>query len=321
MPIIKNSSYQAPPFFKNGHVSTIIPSLFRKISGVHYQRERFILSDNDFLDLDWLNKGNKKLVIIAHGLEGSSERHYVMGTAGYFYARGWDALAWNCRSCSGEMNKLPRFYHHGATEDLNEVIQYVQAAHQYHTIWLVGFSMGGSLTLKFLGEQSHKLASIIRGGVVFSVPCNLKSSVDELNRSKNGFYRNRFLKKLGKKIREKAQTFPDLISYEGFEKIRYFQEFDNRYTAPLHGFKDADDFYATASAEQYIPDIKVPTLIVNAMNDPFLPEACYPFQQAANHQYVFLETPERGGHVGFPMHRKEPSWMERRAFEFITSHH
>jgi len=317
MPVI-SSAYTNPPFYLfTGHLETVVPSMFRKIEG-EYQRERLELTDGDFLDLDWMRGKSDKLVIISHGLEGNSERHYSKGTAHYFYDRGWDALAWNCRGCSGEMNRLPRFYHHGATEDIAAVIDHA-IQKKYTEIVLVGFSMGGSMTLKYLGERKHKVATQIKSAAVFSVPCDLGASARELDKPEKKFYLNRFLKKLEKKIKEKSIRFPELISAEGFEKIKTFREFDNRYTAPLHGFADADDFYARASAGQYIPFIRIPTLILNALNDPFLPAECYPYDIAKTHNHVHLETPARGGHVGFSLAGKAESWMEVRAFEFINA--
>ena len=317
MPLI-NSSYSNPPFYLfNSHLETVVPSMFRKVEG-EYERERLELTDGDFLDLDWMSGQREKLVIISHGLEGSSERHYVKGVAHYFYQRGWDALGWNCRGCSGEMNRLPRFYHHGATEDIAAVIDHA-IQKKYSHIVLVGFSMGGSMSLKYLGERKDQLPSEIKAAVTFSVPCDLGSSARELDKPNKKFYLNRFLKKLEKKIRAKSLKFPQLISSEGFENIKTFRDFDNRYTAPLHGFADADDFYTKASSGSFISSIQIPTLIVNAINDPFLSEACYPFDIAKTSAHVHLETPARGGHVGFTLAGMTESWMEVRAFEFINA--
>jgi uncharacterized protein len=317
MPLIQ-SRYTGPPFYLfNGHLETVIPSMFRKVEG-SYERERMELVDGDFLDLDWMRSGSKKLVVISHGLEGNSERHYSKGMAQYFYQRGWDALAWNCRGCSGEMNRLPRFYHHGATEDIAAVIAH-SISKEYEHIVLVGFSMGGSMSLKYLGERKNSVSQVIKSAVVFSVPCHLGASANELDKPNKKFYLNRFLKKLEKKIRAKAIKFPDVISAEGFEQIKTFRAFDNRYTAPLHGFENADDFYARASSGPHIPHIQIPTLIVNALNDPFLPEACYPYEVARTHTYVHLETPDRGGHVGFSLSTGNSNWMEIRAYEFVNT--
>ena len=319
MPLLQSSYTHTPFYLFNGHLETIVPSMFRKIEGT-YERERLELPDGDFLDLDWMKCKSNKLVIISHGLEGSSERHYSKGTAYYFSQRGWDAVAWNCRGCSGEMNRLPRFYHHGATEDLAAVID-LAIERNYAHIALVGFSMGGSLSLKYVGERKGKLPSQVKSVATFSVPCDLGSSACELDKPNKKFYLNRFLTKLEKKIRAKSAKFPHLISVEGFERIKTFRDFDNRYTAPLHGFADADDFYTKASSGPFLSSIEIPALIVNALNDPFLPEACYPFDVAKTHPLIHLETPDRGGHVGFSMSGKSESWMEVRAFEFVNSLH
>lgn len=317
MPVIQ-SDYKAPFYLFNGHVETIIPSIFRKIKDTTYKRERLELPDGDFLDLDWLKRDSDKLVIISHGLEGNSERHYSKGMAKYFAHHGWDALAWNCRSCSGEMNRLPRFYHHGDALDLKTMIDYA-VTKNYQTIVLVGFSMGGSMTLTYLGQFALQLPSQLKGAVTFSVPCDLVSSVKELNKRSKSFYRERFLKKLEKKIFAKSKVFPDAIKHRDFKEVTSFEIFDNCYTAPLHGFENAQDFYVRASCQNHLAAINVPTLLVNAANDPFLTGPCYPNEIASKHRYLYLEIPERGGHTGFSLHNSEVNWMEKRAMEFVSN--
>jgi uncharacterized protein len=318
MPLVQ-STYKAPFYLFNSHAETIVPSMFRKVKDVTYERERLKLPDNDFVDLDWVKIGSNKVVIISHGLEGNSERHYSKGMAKYFAANGWDALAWNCRSCSGEMNHLPRFYHHGDAHDLKWVIDH--AIHlKYHTIALVGFSMGGSMSVRYFGEYAHQLPAEVKSAVVFSVPCHLASSAKELDKYSKSFYRNRFLKKLGRKIEAKSKLFPDAISYKNFNQIKTFEDFDNCYTAPLHGFDDAHDFYAKASCGPYLSLINKPLLLVNAKNDPFLTKECYPIDLAKNHSYLHMEIPKHGGHVGFTLANSSFNWMEKRAFEFISKY-
>lgn len=317
MPLVQ-SKYKPPFYLRNGHLATVIPSTFRKVSDVEYVRERMTTADGDFLDLDWLSQGSEKLIIISHGLEGSANRPYMKGMAKYFHRYGWDALAWNCRSCSGEINNKARFYHHGDTEDLAQVVSYAIEKYDYSTVVLVGFSMGGSMTLKYLGEMTEQIMPQVRGGAVFSVPVDLASSVEELARKHNDFYRKRFIKKLERKIRLKAEKYPEEVQYTDFNNIRYFPDFDNLYTAPLHGFKDAEDFYSKASANRYMYNIKVPTLLVNAWNDPFLPEACYPKEQCEKHSHLYFESPEYGGHVGFTVKGSEFNYMERRALQFFN---
>jgi len=323
--VIVESTYRPVPYLTNGHLETIVPSAFRKITGVLYQRQRLELADGDFLDLDWLRHSDvvtdfakptsgetKKLVIISHGLEGSSERHYSRGMSKYFYARGWDTLAWNCRSCSGELNRLPRFYHHGDTADLQHVIDEAFRK-EYNHIALVGFSMGGSFSMKYLGERGSNIDKRIKGGVGFSVPCDLGSSAAELDKPSKSFYRNPFLRKLGKKILAKSFIYPGKISFKDYNQVKTFRQFDDRYTASLHGFKDANDFYSKSSCDQYLKNIVVPALIVNAANDPFLTPDCYP-----DIPNVQLEIPKHGGHVGFPLAKTEENYMERRAYDFLS---
>lgn len=188
----------------------------------------------------------------------------------------------------------------------------------YKYIVLVGFSMGGSMTLKYLGERFP--SEVIKSAITFSVPCDLGSSASELDKPQNKFYLNRFLKKLEKKIQAKANQFPNLLSAKNFETVTTFREFDTRYTAPLHGFADATDFYTRASCNPHLENIKLPVLLVNANNDPFLPEACYPIELAKQHTNLHLEIPARGGHVGFSLAGNKTNWMEVRTLEFALQY-
>lgn len=280
-------------------------------------RERLELADGDFLDLDWVRHGNGRLVVISHGLEGSSIRPYVTGAALCFSANGWDVLAWNCRSCSGEMNRLPRMYHHGATDDLACVIDHARKDGVYNTIALLGFSMGGSKSLKYLGERGDLVPEEVIGAATFSVPCNLWDSAVQLSLPGNRFYKTRFLNKLKTKIRLKSAAHPEVIDITGLDKIRDFDEFDERYTAPLHGFSSRMDFYTKATSDQFYPSLKRPALVVNALNDPMLGEKCYPYELARESDYLFLETPAVGGHVGFMERNEVFTWAERRALAFF----
>jgi predicted alpha/beta-fold hydrolase len=319
MPVITQSSYKAPSYLFNGHLQTIIPSAFRKVQGVHYTRERIETADHDFLDLDWSTVGSEKLVILSHGLEGSADRHYIKGMAKAFNKKGWDALAWNCRGCSGEINRTARFYHHGDIHDLESVIEHVSTKAHYQSMVLIGFSMGGSMTLRLLGERGEHVYPAIKKAVAFSVPCDLTTSVVHLSKPQNSFYSRRFLRKLEKKIQAKALLFPDKVSFADFQLIKAFKDFDNRYTAPLHGFADAEDFYRQASVRPYLPGIRVPTLLINALNDPFLTPECFPIPEAQANPFLFLEMPLQGGHVGFSMSAGEECWSEKRAVEFVLA--
>ncbi len=318
MPVLPQPHFTAPFWQFNGHLQTIVPSLFRKIAFKYHQRERLELPDGDFVDLDWhfAQPEKKKLVIITHGLEGDSHRHYVLGMAKLFSENGYDALGWNCRSCSGELNRLPRFYHHGDAKDLRLVIEHTIRKYGYSAITLVGFSMGGSLSLRVVAEFPDEVPMQVKKVAAFSVPCDLLSSVKILSQKTNTIYSTRFLRKLGEKIKAKEKIFPDLISYAGYEKIKHFIDFDNRYTAPLHGFTDAYDFYTKASVKPFLSNIRVPSLIVQALNDTFLTPECVCTEEATNNSFLFLETTDHGGHCGFMLPGSVFSWAELRALEW-----
>ncbi len=309
--------YNPPTLLFTNHFETIYPSLFRKVLGINYVRERIATPDNDFLDLDWLTQDSKKLVIISHGLEGNSDRSYMRGMAKIFYSHGYDALAWNYRGCSGEMNRQVRFYHSGATDDLDCIVQHAIRC-GYDEINLVGFSLGGNLTLKYLGEQADRLNSKVKKSVVFSVPLHLRSSCEKISESSNWIYSQRFLQSLKKKVLDKSEIMPEIDS-NPLKNIKTLIEFDNTYTAPLHGYRDAFDYYEQCSAIHFVSHIQRPTLVVNALNDPFLSKDCYP-DDRTNPTYIAFEYPERGGHVGFAQfNRNGLYWSELRALQFIQS--
>ena len=337
MPLIP-SDHAAPFYLFNGHLQTIIPSL-RRVKGVHYQRERIRTSDGDFLDLDWsltesrteslpksqtelptestAGQPTDRLAILSHGLEGDSRRPYVLGMVRELNARGWDALAWNYRGCSGEPNQELRFYHSGATDDLEAVVHHALATGRYRQLALIGFSLGGNLTLKYLGEQGTALPSEIHRAVVFSVPLDLRSCAVKLGTRGNLLYHHRFLRSLRRKVRTKAARMPEQLNLD-YRLVKTLRDFDNHYTAPLHGFRDADEYYQRCSAKGFLASITIPTLIVNAKNDPILAAECYPVETVRNLPRVFLEIPEKGGHCGFFAKTLHGTyWSEARALRFL----
>ncbi|UTW49430.1 YheT family hydrolase [Bacterioplanoides sp. SCSIO 12839] len=318
MPLIA-STYQAPRGYANGYVQSIYPTLFRKIALPNLVRERIELADGDFLDLDWSRCKDtpaKSLVIVSHGLEGHSRRPYVLGVLRQANKEGMDALSWNFRSCSGEPNRLPRMYHSGATDDLHQVVNHALNS-GYQRVHLVGFSMGGNLSLLYAGRDS-RLPSQVRSVCGFSVPCDLRGSADQLAYRRNRIFMWRFLRDLRVKVEQKAKRFPELVSADGYSQIRNFRQFDDRYTAPLHGFNDALDYWQQSSCLQYLDKIRIPALLVNARNDPFLSADCYPHTMAEKHPYLHLEVPLSGGHVGFIERNPDHTyWMEKRALAFI----
>ena len=316
MPLI-NSNFIPSFLFKNGHVSTIYSGLFRRVNGVNQKRERIFLSDGDFLDLDWSYAPQKtdKLIIILHGLEGDAQRPYMLGTAKLFNANEYDALCINFRGCSEEENTLYRSYHSGATKDIVDVIGYITKEKHYSDIFLKGFSLGGNIVLKYLGE-GNIIPHNIKGAVVVSVPCHLSGSAKALHKFENTLYAKRFLRYLIKRLKKKQYHFPEEISAESIASIKTLYDFDNVYTAFAHGFKNAEDYYEKSSSLQFLENIKIPTLILNAQNDSFLSKECYPLEIAKTNQNLYLEMPKYGGHVGF-WSNSNVYYNEQRALEFL----
>ncbi|MFD2255143.1 YheT family hydrolase [Luteolibacter algae] len=316
MPLIQHSNYRAPVWLRGGHAQTIHPVLFRKVEKITAHPHRLELDDGDFLDVEWTGKDRERLAIISHGLEGSLGAIYVQGMATALWRRGWDVLVWSFRGCSGELNRNSSFYHSGATRDLDAVIQHAFKCHPANKIDLVGFSLGGNLTLKYIGERGGDIDPRIVASACFSVPCELASSSAELARWENKIYMERFLKSLRSKVREKAMVYPDVLDTRGIDGLKSFAEFDERFTAPLHGFSNAEDYWMRSSCRQFLPGVTIPTLLVSAANDPILGKDCYPYPEAENSDSFYLEVPRQGGHVGFGPGSEY--WSETRAAEFLA---
>lgn len=311
-------TYKPPLLFKSGHAQTIFPTLFRSVPEIQYRRERIDTPDGDFLDLDWSTVGGHRLAVLSHGLEGHSDRAYVRGMVRALNDAGIDAVAWNYRGCSGEPNRLLRMYHNGTYDDLHHVIRHAAGQGGYRAVFLIGFSMGGNMTMLYLGKQADEVPAYVKGAVGFSVPCHLADASRQLDRRENVFYMQRFLKSLHRKIRDKQDRFPRELDDTDYHKIRSFRQFDDRYTAPIHGFADAADYWRQCSCGPWLTRIRVPALLVNAQDDPILAGGCYPVRECRQNPRVHLETPRYGGHVGFvAFNRTRRYWSEDRALKFI----
>jgi len=344
MPVL-SSKYQAPWVFKNPHLHTIFPVFFRRVPKVQYQRQRLSLPDGDFIDLDWSlplpHKNNlnqtaqsteqasgpdlsRTLAVLLHGLEGSSKQQYIVGMAGLLNRHDMPIVAFNFRSCSGELNKLSRFYHSGDTEDLRYFLQSLQSDQRFDRIVLIGHSLGANVILKFLGEEGDKIKNWtcpIVSTVTFSCPVDLDAVSLKLAQPENKIYMANFLYSMKGKLKQKEKN--GLVKKSDVDwnvafKANNFLVWDNAVTAPLHGFKNSQDYYQKASALSFIEKIQIPTLLVNGQDDPFLAPSSFPHQVAINHPNFYLETPEQGGHVGFVNSNKDPYyWSEWRAIEFL----
>jgi len=318
MPVIENSSYRPPILLKNNHVQTVVPTLFRKVDGINYTRERISTPDGDFIDIDISSISSDKALILSHGLEGNSQRHYIKGMIKAFHNAGYDGIAFNMRGCSGVPNKRPETYHSGKTEDLHTVIQYILKHKNYKEISLVGFSLGANLTLKYVGEMGSTLHSKVKSAVGISAPCDLISSSIELHKAKNYIYAKRFLISLLKKMDEKRDIIPPEI-WEKRNSIKTLRDFDNVFTAPLNGFRDAEDYWKKCSCKNFLSGITIPALIINSADDPILGTECYPIKEAQSNKNLFLEITKHGGHMGYITFSDDGQyWHERRTVQFVT---
>lgn len=338
MPIIKQSSYKPTIIYRNQHFNTLYPALWRKVFPLDYQRVRMTTFDQDFLDLDWSVVGAENLLICLHGLEGNARRHYMAGMMKIFNQGGinsdgekWDAVAFNYRGCSGEDNRMLYGYHSGWTKDLDFFIKNLLAEKpnsqifpnkkivHYKRVILVGFSVGGNIALKYGGEQGKNLAPQIKKIIALSVPIDLAKCSEELEKRHNALYLWQFLRTLKQKAREKASRFPHHFDVEKVVKAKNFRDFDDHFTAPINGFRDASHYWHESSSIHFLTRIEIPTLLVNALDDTFLSKECFPTDVAAKKDNFYLEMPRYGGHLGFMSPDKAGFlWTEKRAWDFAS---
>jgi len=322
------SPYRPPWGFSHAHLQTVYPTLFRRIRGPVYQAETLTTEDDDFLDLSWLrhpaagmkeSREARPLAVLAHGMEGSSQAIYMRGMARAFFAAGWDVLAWNMRGCGGRPNALNSFYHSGKTDDLEAVIRHARPA--YARLALIGFSLGGNVVLKYLGEQGKAVRDFILGAAVISVPCDLAGCAEELARKRNFIYLQRFLHSFRGKIRAKMKSRPGAVNDQGFGAIQNFRDFDNRYTAPDFGYPDAETYWRANSSLAYLPNLAIPCLMLSSADDPFLSPGCLPRAIAEKHPSLLLEISHHGGHCGFLRFARDGHYYsEIRCLEFLAFH-
>ena len=319
MPLIENSSYKAPPYpLCCSHVQTILPSYFRheSIPG-NWEREEFHTPDDDVLLLDWARVGSDRLVIISHGLCGSSRRHYVLSLVHALNQAGWDCLAWNFRGTGDSPGTQLKFTTQNSTVELDWLTRHALATSGYRHIAFSGYSMGGNLSALYLSRESAMLPPEVCGGAVFCATTDILSSNQMFHKGIGKRYARHFLKTLVAMIKRKAEEFPGVLNTDGIEEFTTFEEFDDRFTAPLLGFCDHVEYYRTASACHYFSGLKVPLLMVAPKNDPFLKGECYPVEEARRNPNLFLEMPSSGGHCGFITLGKSTWWPARRTVEFL----
>lgn len=295
------AAYRAPAWLPGGHLQTIYAGLLIRTPAVAYRRERLELADGDFIDFDWVDgTPGAPVVVLFHGLEGSAYSHYARALMAHVRARGWHGVVAHFRGCSGEDNRLPRAYFAGDSADIERMLRHVETRHPDAPVYAVGVSLGGNALLKWLGEQGKAASALVDRAAGVSAPLDLAAAGNALDRGFNRHvYTARFLATLKNKALKKARLFPGLMDEKAIAAATTFREFDTLVTARLHGFRDADDYWLRVSSKPLLKSISVPTLIINAKNDPFLPLRALPTAADAS-SAITLEQPATGGHVAFP---------------------
>ncbi|HRQ05508.1 MAG TPA: alpha/beta fold hydrolase [Nitrosomonas halophila] len=316
--------YTAPKWLPGGNAQTIYPYFLNTNPAISYRRERWELDDGDFIDIDWLDgRANKPLVVLLHGLEGSSRSHYALSIMHVLQTLNWRGAVVHFRGCSGSPNRLPRAYHAGDSAEIDGILRRMtghdSAVSQHPPCYVVGVSLGGNALLKWLGEQGMQANKLIAGAVAVSVPLDLAAAGKALDAGFNRIYTQHFLVSLKRKVLDKHKRFPGLLDVQAVAACKTLYEFDNLVTAPLHGFRNTDDYWRKSSSKPWLGQIRVPTLLLNACNDPFLPAHVLPGQADVS-SCVTLDFPAQGGHVGF-MHGAFPGkleWLPQRIMRFLS---
>lgn len=302
---LAHCQFKSAWWLHNPHLQTLYPALLRKKHGLNRQRERLLTPDGDFLDLDWHGDDKRIIVILLHGLSGSSQSGYILGLQHSLKQQGLSSVALNFRGCSGEPNRLARCYHSGETEDIHFVYQTLQQRYPQAAFAAVGFSIGGNVLLKWLGEQGNKLN--LFAAVAICVPLILADCATKLDHGFSRVYRHQLLKELKDHIEHKKHHLESIGRTDEANKlrqlgdlstIRSFWQYDDRVVAPLHGFRDVHDYYGRSSSRQFLPAIQIPTLLIQAEDDPFMPKTVLPEASELPPQ-VMMEIYTGGGHVGF----------------------
>jgi hypothetical protein len=315
MPFIETDTYSVSFFLRNSHINTMYPYLLRKKPKIPFLRKRYQTIDNDFFDVDWNLNNNRRVIILLHGLEGSSNSQYMVGTALLGIANHFDVAAFHFRSCSGEMNINLPMYHSGFTQDLHCLIEQIES--DYEEIFICGFSLGGNVVMKYISDRIYSLSKKIIACAGVSVPCDLEGGSVKLMEFQNRLYEKNFLQSLLSKVKKKSELFPDILDYNNIKKVKTLWDFDEYYTSCLHGFKDAKDYYQKSSSLPHLKNINLPTLMINAKDDSFLSDASYPTDLAIDHDFFHLMVPEYGGHVGFSNFSDHAYWDEKQIINFF----
>jgi uncharacterized protein len=320
---VRAGSFTPAWWARGPHAQTLLARILRSPRGPELRRERLETPDGDFLDVDWAPEPapDAPLALVLHGLEGTSRRPYVRSVARALLARGVRPVALNFRGCSGEPNRALRFYHSGETSDVAWLGKALRDRHPGRPLGAVGFSLGGNVLLKLLGERDDGGTSLFDAAAAMSVPYDLDAGCALLERSRMGrAYTGYFLRSLRRKVEAKRERLAERLDVEAVTAARTIRQFDDCVTAPLHDFRDAADYYACCSSAGYLEGIRVPTLLIHALDDPFLPAEAIPARVARENPALTLELTERGGHVGFLSGAPWAPrfWGDERAANFVA---
>lgn len=300
---ISVSDYKAPSWCRGGHLQTVIPAKLSHRPRVNYRREHVETPDGDFVLWDWVTPepvaADVPVLVLFHGLEGSSHSHYALSLMNECVQWGWRGVVAHFRSCGGELNRLPRAYFAGDTQECSWVLNTIKARYPQAPLYAVGVSLGANMLSKYLGDLGESAASTVKAAVAIGAPLDLVAGSERISKGVNIFYANMFLSTLKPKLEEKAKRFPNLFDIGAVRRCRTMYDFDSIYTAPIHGFSSAMEYWQKCSCKQVLPDVRVPLLFLNAKNDPFLPSWCLPTEHEVS-SYVVGEFPDEGGHIGFP---------------------
>jgi hypothetical protein len=306
------SPFKPAWWLRNPHLQTLWPVFFRRRLRPSLRRERLELPDGDFVDLDWTLNASGPIVIILHGLEGSSRSHYARGMLASLPHHGMRAVLMHFRGCSGAPNRLARAYHSGDTGDIDFLVRTLKAREPNTPLAAIGYSLGGNALLKWLGEQGK--GAPVQCAVAVSVPFLLHESTARMNRGLSRVYQWHLLKSLKQGARRKAGMFSPPAPLEEINQMKGFFEFDDRVTARLHGFNGAMHYYTSSSSRQFLNRIRIPTLIVHASDDPFMHVKVIPAAGELS-PAIQLDLHRHGGHVGFVgghLPWKPQYWLDER---------
>jgi len=328
-------AYRAPWWLPGGHLQTVYSATFAPQQSLNYRRERWDttphgVADGDFIDVDNVTQDTlpplreetvtsvTPTLVVFHGLEGSSQSPYALALMHRCREHGWNGMVVHFRGCSGEINRLPRAYHSGDAAEIDWVLRKVKARIGAAPLYAAGVSLGGNALLKWLGERGSAAATLVRAAAAVSAPLDLMASGDALGRGFNLVYARHFLATMKRKSLIKLQQHPGIFDAAAVARSRTLREFDNLVTAPLHGYRDTDDYWTRASSKPGLVDVRVPALLINARNDPFLPAQALPVRRQVSSS-VHLDFPQHGGHVGFSSQRfpGRAEWLPQRIFHFF----